>query len=122
MSRLFKLGSTAVTIAVISGMANAHPLPKTASPKPNAVLTASPTEIRIGFSEGLEIAFSGIEVDDASGKAVPAGAASLDASNSTELIVQLKAKLAPGTYIVKWHAVGEDTHHVSGHYIFQVKG
>ena len=121
MKRLHRLALTAAAITLGGGIASAHPLPQNASPKPNAVLTASPTEIRIGFSEGLVIAFSGIEVDDARGKAVPAGTATLDASDSHELIVPLTTKLAPGTYTVKWHAVGDDTHRVTGHYSFAVK-
>jgi methionine-rich copper-binding protein CopC len=106
---------------LLGGTANAHPLLESASPKPAAVLTASPTQIRIGFSEGLVLAFSGIEIDNAAGKAVAAGRASLDASDSRELIAPLATKLGPGTYVVKWHAVGDDTHRVSGHYSFEVK-
>jgi copper resistance protein C len=117
-----RLTIAALAVAgLLSTAALAHPLPKTADPKPNAVLAASPTEIRIGFSEGLVAAFSGMEVDDASGTAMPAGTASVDANDSKLLILPLTAKLAPGTYTVKWHAVGDDTHHVAGHYSFQVK-
>ena len=111
----------AATLASIGTVATAHPLPKSATPKPNSVLTTSPTEIRIGFSETLVAAFSGLEVDDASGKAMATGDATLDPNDAKELIVPVKAKLGEGTYTVKWHAVGSDTHHVSGHYSFQVK-
>jgi methionine-rich copper-binding protein CopC len=105
----------------LAAVAQAHPMPKSAAPKPNAVLTASPTEIRIGFSEGLVAAFSGLEVDDGSGKAMETGPVALNPADSKELIVPLKAKLPTGIYTVKWHVVGDDTHHVSGHYSFQVK-
>lgn len=111
----------AASLASIATAAMAHPAPKTATPKPNAVLTTSPTEIRIGFSESLVAAFSGLEVDDANGKAVATGEASLNPQDDKELIVPIRAKLAPGSYTVKWHAVGSDTHHVTGHYTFQVK-
>jgi methionine-rich copper-binding protein CopC len=104
-----------------SAAAQAHPQPKTASPKPNAVLTDSPADIRIGFSEGLEVVFSGLEVDDPSGKPVASGPASLDPNDNKKLIVPLQTKLTPGLYTVKWHAVGTDTHHVTGHYSFQIK-
>lgn len=113
--------ATLATASLIATAALAHPVPKSADPKPNAVLAASPTEIRIGYSEGLVAAFSGMEVDDASGKAVSTGTAALDPNDSKELILPLSVKLASGTYTVKWHAVGDDTHHVSGHYSFQVK-
>jgi len=110
----------AASLAGLASAAAAHPVPKTATPKPNAVLTTGPSEIRIGFNESLVAAFSGLEVDDASGKAVETGAATLNPQNNKELIVPVKAKLAPGAYTVKWHAVGTDTHHVSGHYGFRI--
>ena len=108
-------------LAIVAGTALAHPLPKSVDPKPNAALNASPTAIRIGFSEGLVEAFSGIELDDESGKAVSTGTSAVDPTDSKLLILPLPVKLAPGIYIVRWHAVGDDTHHVTGHYSFQVK-
>ena len=111
----------AVALAIVTGSSLAHPLLKSAEPKPNATIAASPTHVRIGFNEGLVEVFSGIEVDDMKGHAVSTGTAVVDPSDSTQLIVPLTAKLAPGTYTVNWHAVGDDTHRVSGHYNFQVK-
>jgi hypothetical protein len=121
MTHRFATIAAAATTALWSAAAVAHPLPKTASPAPNAVLSASPTEIRIGFSEGVVVAFTGLEVDDASGKAVDIGDAALNPNDDKELVVPIKTKIAPGTYTVKWHAVGDDTHHVAGHYNFQIK-
>jgi copper resistance protein C len=115
------LWTAAIGLACLGSGALAHPLPKTANPKPNAVLTVSPSEIRIGFSEGVVLAFTGLEVDNQSGKAMATGAATLNPKDAKELVVPLTAKLDAGTYVVKWHAVGDDTHHVTGHYSFQVK-
>ena len=112
--------SSAMLLSVTAA-AWAHPLPKSASPKPNAVLTASPTEIRVGFSEGLVPAFSGLELDDAAGQKIPTADATVNPKDDKELFVPLTTPLVPGTYTVKWHAVGDDTHHVSGHYSFQIK-
>ena len=111
----------AIVMVCAHTIAFAHPLPKTATPKPNEILTSSPTEIRIGFSEALVAAFSGLEIDDQNGKAVELGDATINPNDDRELVVAIKAKLAPGTYTVKWHAVGVDTHRVSGHYSFQMK-
>ena len=121
MKNRFLTSAAALTAVLWTVSAMAHPVPKTATPAPNAVLATSPPEIRIGFSEGLVAAFTGLEVDDASGKPMETGDAALNPSDDKELVVPVKAKLAPGTYTVKWHAVGDDTHHVSGHYSFQVK-
>ena len=108
-------------MAIATSDVHAHPLLRSADPKPNASIAASPTHIRIGFSEGVEGSFSGIEVDDEKGHAVSSGSAAVDPADSTQLIVPLKGKLAPGKYVVTWYAVGDDTHRVTGHYSFQVK-
>ncbi len=113
--------SVAAMVLLFAPLALAHPLPKTASPMPNAVLTAGPHEIRIGFSEGLVAAFSGFELDNAAGQSIALGPAALNPNDDKELAAPIKATLLPGKYTVKWHAVGTDTHHVSGHYSFEVK-
>ena len=116
-----KLAVAAAMLLALATAAGAHPLPKAASPAPNAVLATTPAEIRVTFSEGLVAAFSGLELDDASGKVAETGPASVNPDNAKELIVPVVANLTAGTYTVKWHAVGTDTHHVAGHYSFQVK-
>lgn len=111
----------AAPAAILASAAIAHPLPRAATPAPNAVLAVSPPEIRITFSEGLVPAFSGLELKDASGKAAPIGPASVNPKDNKQLAAPVTASLGPGTYTVYWHAVGDDTHHVSGHYSFQLK-
>jgi hypothetical protein len=105
----------------LCGSAFAHPMLRAATPAPNAVLTASPAEIRITFSEALVAAFSGLDLKDRSGRAVPTGPAAVSPEDRKALAAPLKARLGAGVYTVNWHAVGDDTHHVSGHYSFLVK-
>lgn len=116
-----KLFLASAGIAIATSGALSHPLLKSADPKPNATIAASPTHIRIRFSEGLEGSFSGIEVDDEKGNAVSSGRAAVDPTDNTQMIVPLKGKLAPGKYTVNWYAVGDDAHRMAGHYSFQVK-
>ena len=110
-----------LAIATTASVANAHPLLRAASPMPNAVLTSSPPEVRIKFSESLVAAFSGLELKDGAGRAVAVGAANVDPKDNSELVALVRATLSPGTYTVSWRAVGDDTHHVSGVYRFEVK-
>jgi copper resistance protein C len=120
MKNLIPLIAAALLVCAGS-TAQSHPLPKASSPRPNQVLTISPSEIRMDFSEGLVAAFSGFEVDDQNGKAMELGKATLKLNDNKELFAPINGKLTPGTYTVKWHAVGIDTHHISGHYSFRVK-
>jgi methionine-rich copper-binding protein CopC len=111
----------AIGLAALASAALGHPLPRAASPAPNAVIASSPTEIRITFSEGLIAAFSGMELEDAAGKDLPLGPAVVDPNDRKQLSAPLKTRLAAGAYTVSWRVVGDDTHHVAGHYGFQVK-
>ena len=107
-------------LALASG-ASAHPQPKAASPAPNAVLAASPAEIRITFGEGLVGKFSGLALKNAAGQVVALGPSTVDPKTRKQLAARVKARLPAGAYTVSWHAVGDDTHHVSGHYGFRIK-
>jgi methionine-rich copper-binding protein CopC len=105
----------------LAGAAAAHPHPKTFSPAPDAVLSASPKEIRIGFSEALVAAFSGLELADQAGRKADLGPSRVDGAAKSELSAAVKTPLPAGTYTVTWHAVAADTHHVTSHYSFQVR-
>lgn len=113
---------TAIALVLAStAAALSHPVPKTAIPAPKAILAASPTEIRIGFSERLLPAFSGLELRDARDHAVGLGPSTISPENDKELFAAIKVPLGPGVYKVLWHAVGDDTHRVKGSYSFEVK-
>ena len=118
-----QLASAILTLAMVAttSAASAHPLLKAATPMPDAVLKSSPPEVRIKFSEGLVAAFSGLELKDGAGRPVAVGAAKVDPTDNSELAAAVFATLSPGTYTVNWHAVGDDTHHVSGAYRFEVR-
>jgi len=73
------------------------------------------------FSEGFVPAFSGLELRDPSGRDVPLGPAIAGPTDRKQLAAPVKTRLAPGVYTVNWHAVGDDSHHVAGHYSFQIK-
>ncbi len=111
----------ALAALAVASVAAAHPLPKATSPAPNAVLTTSPAEIRMTFSEPLVAAFSGLELKTQAGAPVAIGASAVDRKNRRQLFAPVTAALAEGTYVVNWHAVAADTHHVAGHFSFQVK-
>src|SRR5205085_5445980 len=101
--------------------ADAHAVLKAAGPAPGSVVNTSPKAIRIQFNEPVEVAFTGIELKDSTGKAQPVGATAVDAKDKAQIILPVTGDLAPGKYTVSWHAVGDDTHKTQGSFNFEVK-
>lgn len=105
----------------ISQQASAHAHLKTETPAADSVLTASPTELSLGFSEGIEPNFSKITLTDASHKTVQTGKMVLAANDNTQAVLPLPAALSAGQYIVSWNVVSVDGHKTHGQYSFTVK-
>jgi len=100
--------------------ARAHAFLDHAEPKVGSMVTNSPAELKVWFTQNLEPAFSTLEVDDAQGHPVDKKDAHLDEGNKMLFIVSLPP-LPPGTYTVVWHAVSVDTHKTQGHFEFTIK-
>jgi copper resistance protein C len=89
----------------------AHAYPVASSPANGAVLKEPPKEVRIQFTEGLEIAFSKVTVKGPSGELVNQGKLRQLAEDT--LATNLKP-LAPGNYSVEWQVLSVDTHITEG--------
>ncbi len=116
---MIRLSLSFAALLVLSGAACAHAMLESASP-PVGGAVASPSQISITFSEGVEPKFSGIAVSGPGG-AVPLGKAATAPGDNKVLVVKVGKTLAPGSYTVKWHAVSVDTHRSQGHFDFTVK-
>ena len=110
----------ALAISLLATSADAHPKLTSASPTADVSSKVSPTEIKLNFSEGVIAKFSGVEIKNESGKAIPTGVPVTDPKDQKQLVVPLPAPLSAGRYRVTWHAVSEDTHRVKGEYSFGV--
>ncbi len=117
--RILTLG-LAAALALAATAAGAHPKMVAASPAAGGAVAGSPTAIRISFNEAVFPKLSGVQLKGPRGAAVKTGAASVDATRK-QLIVPVAATLKPGRYLVAWHAVSTDTHHVKGQFGFTVK-
>lgn len=110
----------AAAVASLAGAAFAHPDMVRAVPAANAQV-ASPTELRLVFSEPLFVKFSGVVVKDAHGRTVKTGKPGLAPGDDKVMVVPLGKPLAAGTYTVQWRAVSADTHRITGSYSFTVR-
>lgn len=104
--------AAALTLAALPAFAHAR---LTAASPADKASGKTPAMIKLTFSEALEPAFSGAELADAKGTAIPTSA-----SVGGTTITLLPPKLHPGTYTVTWHSVGHDTHRVTGKISFTV--
>jgi methionine-rich copper-binding protein CopC len=112
-------------LALAAGPAFAHA--KLVSEVPAAVDAATPvptpaplTELRLVFSESLNLAFSKLKLTDATGKDVTLGALALDPKDDKTLLAPLTGTLPVGDYTVDWTAVSADGHKTTGTYTFKV--
>ena len=111
---------SAMAILALMSSALAHAFLERASPPVGSESAVAPPELSITFTEGVEAAFSTIEVRDAAGSGVPIGKPHLASDNKRTLVVELP-KIGAGTYTVIWHATSVDTHKTEGTYRFSIR-
>ena len=100
--------------------AGAHAFLSQAVPPVGGIVSASPREVRLTFSEGIEPAFSRIELATTDGRPIGTGPAMVDPRDNTQLVLALPP-LAPGRYRIKWRVVSIDTHPTEGDYAFEIR-
>ena len=110
----------AATSLAIAGQAAAHARLITGSPKAGATV-AAPSELKLTYSEGLDLAGCSLKVAGPGGAVVPTGALALDAKNHRIVHAPITGKLAAGAYKVSWSMKTEDGHTTSGDFAFTVK-
>jgi copper transport protein len=101
-------------------LALAHAQLVSSSPGAGTAVEQAPAELRLVFSEIVELGYSRVELIDADGQPVPTGTQQLDPGDDRVLILPLEP-LADGTYLVSWRALsGADGHVTQGSFSFGV--
>ena len=96
----------------------AHAYPDAVSPPDGAALTQAPSEVKIQFTEGVELEFSRIEVKSTTGQRVNKGSIRRLAADT--LAIDL-LPLQVGDYIIEWRVLSVDTHITEGVLRFTLK-
>ena len=99
---------------------HAHAQLERADPRVGSTVQAAPPVLTLNFSEGVEPAFSSVQVTDAAGRRVDAGKPRVDTANPRQLQVPLRP-LPPGRYNVHWRVLSADTHATQGSFGFEVR-
>ena len=107
----------ALSLEMAGGNALAHAYPAVSIPNDGAAVKEPPREVRIQFTEAVELAFSQITVKSAKGEVVSQGKLR-QLANDTLAIDLLP--LAAGSYSVEWQVLSVDTHITDGTLRFTV--
>ena len=97
----------------------AHAFLDGALPRVGSDNDVAPREVVLHFTQGVEPAFSRIEVQDAAGASVAAGSAHTEPGDPTRLAIGVSA-LKAGVYTVIWRVTSIDTHKTQGKFHFAV--
>jgi methionine-rich copper-binding protein CopC len=110
----------ALSLALVSGAAtaHAHAYLDHASPLVGSTVKASPSAVRLWFTQSLEPKFTTAQVRSSSGAVVATGG--VDAADPKQIVIRVRA-LPPGSYKVIWKVLSVDTHRTEGTFGFEVK-
>lgn len=103
-------------LLALSGPAFAHAHLKSAMPPVNGKVSASPSEVVLHFTEGVNLRFTGLTIKGFNGSQVATGKSKLKPGDDQTLMVTLPESLKPGQYRVSWHALSKDGHKTHGTY------
>lgn len=128
MSKL-RLAFTTPLLAVLAfaGTAQAHTRLVSSSPAANATV-ARPGRVVLTFNERVVANFSGAELmmtgmpgmANHQPMAITGFTSAMSADGKT-LTLTMRRALTAGTYQIKWHAAGADTHRMEGTFNFTVR-
>jgi copper transport protein len=85
-------------------------------PADRATVAAAPKNLELRFSEPVRLTALTIQ----KGEEQKQNIETLPAGNSAEFTVALPATLGEGHYVVAWRALSDDTHVMSGEFMFAV--
>jgi copper resistance protein C len=111
----------AFALGVPSTSAFAHSMLVKAEPPRRAVLTKSPTQVRLWFNEKIEGDYASLVVLDAKKQPITDVKPILAPDDQKSIVLPLP-ELAPGKYSVKFRVLSVDGHVVESIFDFTVKG
>jgi methionine-rich copper-binding protein CopC len=98
-----------------SGVAMAHAHLKRSEPADLSVVAESPKNVTVAFNEAVTLTALTIQKGDA--KPLVLGPLAKEAAKQQTFMLPV---LMPGNYIVKWRAMSDDKHVMSGKFTFKV--
>lgn len=102
----------------LAGRAGAHATLIGTNPADDTVVDAVPASVELSFDEGVEVIEGGIQVIAPDGDRADEGR--IDTADDDATLVVPIEDAGEGTYTVAWRVVSEDSHNLSGSFVFHV--
>jgi methionine-rich copper-binding protein CopC len=119
MTAVAALTAASLTVT-INRFASAHAMLVSSEPAANAVISTSPKQIKLVFSEALQATGHTITLLDEKRNKVEIGKAMLDPADNSKktLIAEIPRTLPIGSYTVEWRNLSTDGHSERGRFTF----
>lgn len=115
------LVAAATALATLAAPAAlAHTRLESSQPAANSVVSPAPAQVRLQFSDPLELPFSKVKLVDDKGAVIDASKIAVDPADPKVLIATTPG-LHAGAWRVQWSTVTRDGHKVKGEFGFRVK-
>jgi putative copper export protein/methionine-rich copper-binding protein CopC len=98
----------------------AHGALRRSEPGQGAHLSTAPGELRLTFTENVELAVARLQLAGPAGASLALGPLALHPDSATVLIAPIRGGLVAGVYTVAWQVAGADGHPVRGTYTFVI--
>jgi len=118
--RGFRLILGAALVVAVATAAEAHAFLDHAAPRVGSIAAKPPAEVRLTFTEGLELVFCRVTVTGPPGFG-GAGPVRASPGDPKSLVVDLRSPEPTGSYVVHWRVMSVDTHVTEGDFSFQVR-
>ncbi|KIO47808.1 copper resistance CopC family protein [Nitrosospira sp. NpAV] len=119
------MAGSALIMAMAAGLHSApvlaHAMLVKAEPPRRAVLTVTPTQVRLWFNEEIEKDYAALSVLDAAKAPVTEAKPTIAPDDPRAIVLALPGELAAGKYTVKFRVLSVDGHVVDSSYDFTVK-
>jgi len=110
----------AFMMAFVPVRAFAHPFLRRSSPAASDTLATSPAELRLDFSEPIELRFTRVQLVGPAGALSTLGPLTGVPDSLGTVLAGIDGVLAAGRYVVRWQAAGDDGHVIRGEFAFTV--
>jgi copper transport protein len=109
-----------VWLAVAAPLAFAHATLVRTAPATGSVFKTQPAEVKLSWSEPVDLGPGSVRLLDASGKTVKTDKATHEGGDPTTAALRLPRGLENGTYVISWRVTSADSHPVSGAFSFSI--